>query len=414
MRPSVPLLAAACLALPCSALPAAASRPSALSEWAVELELPAVVDGVRFPAGSRLHYAAPADGGGSVGPVRPRLVKVVPSESLVLWGLTAAAGEELFLGPFVSLTLGEGVTLDGLPLEGGSVVEFERRPESPPWDARGVKVVRGATLARAATVQGVPLPGGAALEFLPDGALWRARLLDDDEVGGLPVSADEEVTFHPGGGLASWQPSAAVVVDGRRCHAGSEVRQYATGRLERCTLVDEVMVGGVVVSDEAPTGFFESGALAEATLGATLLRDDHVLKEGARVSFQPSGRLRRVRSPEPPDAASPEVAPSPQQVRGIPLVPMAGRTDEGAWFRPDGTLERIVTGADFEFDGLPVAGTRGPVEFWVSGRLRSARLSRETFVRGRLRAPGDLVRFERDAAGSPSASADSLHPGANR
>ncbi|MFM2153148.1 MAG: hypothetical protein RL199_1583 [Pseudomonadota bacterium] len=421
MPPPDRVLAFVLAALASAGLPRAAGARSRGStspdpapvEWAVELDAPAMVEGVRFPAGSTLHFAA-VRGVESAGPVRPRLVRAVPSQSLSLWGLSAAAGEELYLGPFVSLTLERDVTLDGLPLEAGSVVEFERRADASAADVRGVKVVRGATLARAATVQGVALPGGAALEFLPDGALWRLRLLDDDELAGMPVSADEEVSFHPGGRLASWQPSADVVVDGHGCSAGAEVRLFATGRLEHCTPAEETMVGGVVVSAGEPTAFFESGTLAEATLGATLLRDDHVLVEGTRVSFHPNGRLRRVRSPELPAAESPEVALSPQQVRGIRLVPVSGRSDDGAWFRADGTLERVVTGADFEFDGFPVSGALGPVEFWASGRLKSARLSREAVVHGRLRQRGDRVRLERDAGRSTSPRTDSLHPAANR
>jgi hypothetical protein len=304
--------------------------------------------------------------------------------------------------------------VDGLALEAGSVVEFERRADVATGDPRGVKVVRGGTLARAAAVHGVLLPGGAAVEFLPDGTLWRARLLDDDEVAGLPVSADEEVTFHPNGRPSTWQPSRDVAVDGRRCSEGSEVRQFASGRLERCTLVDEGMVGGAVVSSEEPTTFFDSGSLSEATLGATLLRDDHVLSEGARVSFHPNGRLRRVRSPERPDAASPELEASPQRIRGIPLVPVAGQLDDGAFFRPDGTLERVVTGADFVFDGVPVAGARGPVEFRVSGRLKAARLSRDAIVEGRMHLRGELVRLGREAGSRGAPAADSLRPAANR
>jgi hypothetical protein len=401
-----------------ASLPAAAGvaveSSEAPAEWSVELDTPYVVDGILLPAASVVRFASTPRHRERVGPERPGVVKVTPSEPLVLWGMTAAAGEELYLGPFVSLTLAAEATVDGLALEAGSVVEFERRADVPVADVRGVKVVRGGTLARAATVRGVLLPGGTAVEFLPDGGLWRARLLDDDEVNGLPVSADEEMTFHPNGRPASWQPSRDVAVDGRRCSGGGEVRQFPSGRLERCTLVDEVMVGGVVVSDEEPTTFFESGALAEATLGATLLRDDHVLVEGARVAFHPNGRLRRVRSPERPDAASPELEAAPQRIRGIPLVPLPDRTDDGAYFRPDGTLERVLTGADFEFDGVPVAGARGPVEFRVSGRLKSARLSRDALVQGRPRQRGEFVRLGRGEGGHGKTPADSLRPAENR
>ena len=405
-RALVPLLLLASR-LSSGAVAVAAPAPA---EWSTRLEGPVLVEGVVLPVGTALRFAADASAGRE-GPEPPRLVRAVPPVEVEVAGLPAAAGEELYLGPFVSLTLAREASVQGLPLETGSVVEFERRPGASGSDE--VKVVRGGTLARATLVRGIQLPGGAALEFLPDGTLWRARLVDDEEVAGLPVSADEEVSFHPGGRIASVVLFEDREVDGRHCASAEPLMLFPSGRLERCTLVEETMLQGVTVSDAAPSAFFESGGLAEATLGATLLRDVHVLAEGTRVAFHPGGRLRRVRSALPPDAASPELAPEPQLVRGIPLTPFPARDDDGAWFRPDGTLDRVVTRAIFVFDGVPVDGAAGPVEFWPSGRLKSARVSRECVVRGRTYTVGARVRLSREPP-AEGGVADSLRAAGNR
>jgi len=52
----------------------------------------------------------------------------------------------------------------------------------------------------------------------------------------------------------------------------------------------------------------------------------------------------------------------------------------------------VVTGAAFEYDGLPLAGGTEPVLFAPSGRLRSGRLAREVVVAGRTYPRGTNVR----------------------
>lgn len=383
------------------------SRPR--PEWTVTLEQDDVVEGVRLPSGTVLHFEegdAPAplrgpDGKPApfYGPPDPVLKRAVPSVELFAWGLPVAAGEDLFLGSFVSLVLAAEATVEGLPLEAGTIVEFERR-RGPGEDLpQAIKVLRGCTLSRAATVQGVQLPGSTAVEFLPDGLLWRARLFDDDDIGGLPVDSSADAEFHPNGHLASFRLSRDTDVDGHSCLGGDDVRLHASGRLAGCSLAAGQSVQGLQPDTDHPTSFFETGLLEAVVLVAPASVDGLTLQAGAMLQFHPNARIRRVQSGYAVDPAHKrEKRLITQVVRGIPLEANLGKEDNGAFFRADGSLEKVVTRVDFEYEGIPVAGGFDPIEFWVSGRIKSARLARDFTFKGHTYARGTQIRLRRDGS----------------
>jgi len=255
-----------------------------------------VVEGVRLPAGTVLHWsdapsARPERGEGAR---PPQLRKAVPPAALTAWGLPIAAGEELVLGSFVSLVLARDAVVEGLPVEGGTVVEFERRRGPGDDQPAAIKVLRGCTLRRATTVQGVAFPGGTAVDFSPEGQLLRARLLDDDELLGLPVSSAADVEFHPGGRLASLRLTEPAVVGGWRCLPEAEVRVHPTGQLASCVFADGQEVSGMEPGSELPVSFHEGGGVAGLQLAEPTWRDGLMLWRGAVLRFHPNGRLRRV------------------------------------------------------------------------------------------------------------------------
>ena len=87
-----------------------------------------------------------------------------------------------------------------------------------------------------------------------------------------------------------------------------------------------------------------------------------------------------------------DTAAGPPRLRAIPLVETRGRFGDGAWFRPDGSLEKLVTAVSFDYEGIPVAGGPEPVEFTAAGRLRSGRLARDVVLQGRSWSRGTSLR----------------------
>ena len=377
---SIPLLVMSALV--------ASSASGVASASTTVLAADEVVEGVRLPAGTVLHWSdmpsARQDRGEGA---RPLLRKAVPPMAISAWGLPIAAGEELVLGSFVSLVLARDAVVEGLPVEGGTVVEFERRRGPGDDQPAAIKVLRGCTLRRATTVQGVAFPGGTAVDFSPEGQLLRARLLDDDELLGLPVSSAADVEFHPGGRLASLRLTEPAAVGGWTCLPDAEVRVHPTGQLASCLFAEGQEVSGMQPAADLPVAFHEGGGVAGLQLAESTWRDGLMLWRGAVLRFHPNGRLRRVEA-GPFDATR----EGPPTIRGIPLVESGNKAGDGAWFRPDGSLERVVTGAAFEYDGLPLAGGTEPVLFAPSGRLRSGRLAREVVVAGRPYPRGTNVR----------------------
>ena len=371
-------------------------------EWSRTLVRDERVEGIAIPAGSRLVYRAgvpipqarapDARTNGPSGAPAPTLVRIVPSRELVSWGLPIAAGEDLYPGTFVSLVLAREATARQLPLEAGSIVEFERRRGQGDDSPDAIKVLRGCTLARAANVEGVLLPGRTAIEFSPEGELWRARLFDDDEVQGLPLSSDADIEFDESGRMARFRLSAPFELDDHRCEAG-DVRRYPSGRLQSCSLGPATLVHGMQADASRPVTFHESGALESLLLAKPVVLEGEEFVAGSLLRLSPIGRLKRVPAPRSVDGAA-----AVQMVKGIPLVALSGRTEDGAFFRSDGSLEKVVTAVDFEFDGIPVDGGPEPIDFWPSGRLRSARLAREHLARGHKFPAGTRLRFKRDGS----------------
>jgi hypothetical protein len=403
-RVALALLAAALASGPSRAAPATSLAPSPPAPepetFVVTLDREGVVEGIKLPAGSQLVFEAGAqpaplkgpDGRPApfYGPAAPVLHHVVPSRELTAWGLPISAEEQLFLGSFVSLVVARESSLEGFPLEEGTIVEFERRRGAGEDQPAAIKVLRGFTLGRAATVRGVQFPGSTALEFLADGTLWRARLFDDEELLDFPVSASADAEFHPSGKLAAFRLSRDFQVDGYVCLAEADVRLHPSGALASCYVAEGQSVQGFVADRTRPATFDADGRVRNLTLGSPALVDGLQLPAGVVIDFHPNGRIKRLRP-----GASGEGA---LLVRGIPVVPLPGRDDAGASFRPAGSLEAVVTGADFVHDGVPcLAGT---TEFWLSGRIKSARLSREWQVGSRTYPPRAQVRFKRD--GSPA------------
>lgn len=378
----------------------AAQLPAEPETFTVTLDRDSVLEGVKLPPGSQLEFEegsmpTPVRGpdGRPVpfyGPPAPVLHHVVPSREISAWGLPIAAEEQLFLGSFVSLVVARESSLEGFPLEEGTIVEFERRRGPGEDQPAAIKVLRGFTLGRAATVRGVQFPGSTALEFLADGTLWRARLFDDEEILDYPVSASADAEFHPNGKIAAFRPSRDFQIDGYVCLAEKEVRLHPAGALAACFVAEGQSVQGFVADRTRTTTFDTEGHVRSLTLGAAALVDGLQLPAGVFLDFHPNGRIKRIR---PGTSAEGSLA-----VRGIPIVPIPGRDDAGASFRPGGSLEAVVTGGDFVHDGVPcLAGT---VEFWLSGRIKGARLSREWTVGSRTYPPRAQVRFKRD--GSPA------------
>lgn len=382
------------------ALQGAPSAPRSSESFTVTLDQESTVEGVRLPKGSVLHFDEGAPNpplktpegrpAPFYGPPTPSLDHVVPSRELAAWGLPIAANEDLFLGTFVSLVLARDASFEGVPLEAGTIVEFERRRGAGEDQPVAIKVMRGYTLGGAATVRGTAFPGSTALEFLPDGTLWRARLFDDEELADLPVSSSADAEFHPNGKIASFRLSRDHELDGHLCLDETEVKLHPTGVLASCFIAPGQSVQGFVADPQKPTAFDESGHVLSLGLGADALVDGLTLPEGALLDFHPNGRIKRIRIGTSPAGAL--------KVRGIVLQAIPGREDVGAYFRPGGSLETIITGSDFEYDGVP--GLAGTVEFWISGRLKSARLSRELKLGGRTYPPRTQIRFKRD--GSPA------------
>jgi hypothetical protein len=396
---AIALMAAVFVSTPVLGAPA----PSAASEpasFAVTLDRESLVEGIKLPVGSQLVFdegpqPAPLKGPEGrpapfYGPPTPVLHHVVPSREITAWGLPIAAEEQLFLGSFVSLVVARESFLEGFPLEEGTIVEFERRRGAGEDQPAAIKVLRGFTLGRAATVRGVQFPGSTALEFLADGTLWRARLFDDEDILDYPVSSSADAEFHSNGRLAAFRLSRDFQVDGYVCLADTDVRLHPTGALAACYVAEGQSVQGFVADRARATTFDTEGHVRTLTLGAPALVDGLQLPAGALLDFHANGRIKRIR----PGSGS----ESPLLVRGIPIVPIPGRDDASATFRPGGSLEAVVTGADFVHDGVPcLAGT---VEFWLSGRIKSARLSREWKAGSRTYPPRAQVRFKRD--GSPA------------
>ena len=391
---------------PSAPVPADAPKP----EWTVTLEDDTPVEGVELPEGTVLHYQPgdwpPPQRGPDghlvafFGPPAPVLVRAVPSADIEAWGLPIAAGEDLFLGSFVSLVLdGEG-TVQGLPLEAGTIVEFERTRGPDDDQASAIKVLRGCTLSRAATVQGVQIPGNAALEFRPRGKLWLVRLYDDDDLAGFPVSSSADAEFHRNGRLSRFRLSRDFLIGGHTCEQDEDVDLYPSGHLEGCELAPGELAQGLAPDDDRPTRFFDSGLVQSIALTQAATVDGMALQPGAILDFHPNGRVRRLRSGFAQDPERPrEKRFVTQVVRGIPLEPNLGDTDhDGAYFRRDGSLEKVVTRDDFEYEGIPVAGGPDPVEFWVSGRIKSARLARDFAFRGRTYRRGMPIRLRRDGS----------------
>jgi hypothetical protein len=382
---------------------ASAQDPEATEgEWSRTLGRDERVEGVTLPVGSRLVFrpgpSLPAlrlpDGRNQSlhGPPAPVLARVVPSRELIAWGLPVASGEDFYPGTFVSLVLAHDATARQLPVEAGSIVEFERRRGAGEDAPEAIKVLRSCTLAKAANVEGVVLPGRTAIEFSPEGDLWRARLFDDDEVEGLPLSSDADIEFEEGGKMVRFRLSEPFDFDGHHCEPG-DVRRFPSGRLQSCTLSSTELVHGMQADPSRPVTFHDSGAPESLVLAKSVFLEGEELVSGTFVRLSAAGRVRRLQAPRSTDGAAPV-----QVVRGIPLVPLPGRVEDGAFFRSDGSLEKVVTAVDFEFDGIPIHGGPEPVDFWPSGRLRSARLSRDLPARGHRYPAGTRLKFKRDGS----------------
>jgi hypothetical protein len=122
--------------------------------------------------------------------------------------------------------------------------------------------------------------------FFPDTKrLQRCTLLGDHRIQGILFGADSIVGFDENGNLWRCNISQETVVGSIPCKAKTEVEFHPTGRLLMATLSREAEIEGVPVLTGTLVLFHENGNLFHCTLARDVCIQDIPVKAGADICF---------------------------------------------------------------------------------------------------------------------------------
>jgi hypothetical protein len=160
------------------------------------------------------------------------------------------------------------------------------------------------TLDQPAGIQGYPCARGIAW-FYDDGKLESCRTSRETPFAEARVPAGSWIQLTPGG-----QPRFVFLHHDTRigpytCRGeghGFTTAFFPSGRLEGCWLADDEEIQGTpcgrgsfsgdVFGGGSSTQFYESGMLRACRLSKSALIQDHRFSRGARVAFDPDGRIK--------------------------------------------------------------------------------------------------------------------------
>jgi hypothetical protein len=179
-------------------------------------------------------------------------------------------------------TLVEDFVIDGVPCQGGEIVELHE-------DGR----LKCAKLASDAVVAGVPCAGDADVEFYPSGPLRWARLARPHLIGPVPCAAGSGVSFHPTGALWNGSLGDRWRRDGRDYQAGTILTLDPAGHVLEWS--SDVPPGGVVdglpCREDAGVWRYPSGRLSNVVLAGPAVIDGVAYEVGTEIDLDQEGHV---------------------------------------------------------------------------------------------------------------------------